>query len=90
MTPTDLKQKILSLRKYEFRGDMAGVAYNRGLAEAAELAAQALAEVVEENRALREAAQTVIDRWDSPQWVNTEPTSAVIGRLRAALAKDQA
>lgn len=35
--------------------------------------------------ALADAAQAVIDRWDSPLWKDAEPTAAVINRLREAL-----
>ena len=43
-----------------------------------------------ECEALRAAAQAVIDRWDTPLWKDVEPTAAVIGRLRAAVASEQA
>ena len=42
-----------------------------------------------ENETLRAAAQAVIDRWDTPLWKDVEPTAAVIGRLRAAVASEQ-
>lgn len=35
---------------------------------------------------LREAAQAILDRWDSPLWKETVATSSVMNRLRAALA----
>lgn len=37
-------------------------------------------------KVLSEAGQAVVDRWDTPLWKDVEPTAAVIGRLRAALA----
>lgn len=36
------------------------------------------------------AAQAVVDRWDTPQWKDAEPTAEFIGRLRAALAASRA
>jgi len=38
---------------------------------------------------LREAAQAVLDRWDSPawEWVKQGPTAALMADLRAALAQ---
>jgi chromosome segregation ATPase len=38
-----------------------------------------------ENARLREAAQAVIERWESPAWKDAEPTAAVICRLRDVL-----
>lgn len=38
-----------------------------------------------ENARLREAAQAVIERWESPAWKDAEPTAAVIYRLRDVL-----
>ena len=35
--------------------------------------------------ALRDAAQAVVDRWDTPLWKDVEPTAHVINRLRDAL-----
>lgn len=35
---------------------------------------------------LREAAQAVVDRWDSPKWKDEPHTAVFIVRLRAALA----
>ena len=35
---------------------------------------------------LRDAAQAVVDRWDTPAWKDAEPTGAFINRLRRALA----
>ena len=35
---------------------------------------------------VREAAQAVVDRWDSPLWKEAEATAHVINRLRQALA----
>lgn len=35
---------------------------------------------------VREAAQAVIDRWETPKWKDAEPTAAVIARLREALS----
>ena len=40
-------------------------------------------------RGLIDAAQAVIDRWDTPLWKDVEPTAAVIGRRRAAVASEQ-
>lgn len=40
-----------------------------------------------ENAALREAAQAVVDRWDTPNWKDAPATAEVIGRLRAELEK---
>lgn len=36
---------------------------------------------------IREAAQAVVDRWDSPLWKDVEPTAHVIARLRQALTQ---
>ena len=36
-----------------------------------------------------EAAQAVVDRWETPTWKDAEPTAAVIYRLRDILANDQ-
>ena len=38
---------------------------------------------------LREAAQAVLDRWDSPawEWLKQGPTAALMSDLRAALAE---
>ena len=33
------------------------------------------------------AAEDVVARWDTPTWKDAEPTAAVIGKLRAAIAK---
>jgi len=38
-----------------------------------------------ENARLRDAAQAVIERWESPAWKEAEPTAAVIYRLRDEL-----
>lgn len=38
-------------------------------------------------RSLIEAAEAVIDRWDSPKWKDQEPTAAVIHRLRVVIEK---
>lgn len=35
--------------------------------------------------ALVEAAQAVVDRWDSPNWSDAEHTGVLIGRLRELL-----
>jgi len=48
-----------------------------------------LVEVGTSARGLIDAAQAVIDRWDTPLWKDVEPTAAVIGRLRAAVASEQ-
>ena len=37
------------------------------------------------NKELIEAAQALIDRWDSPTWKETEHTGAYIARLRRAV-----
>lgn len=42
-----------------------------------------------ENANLREAAQAVINQWDSPNWKLTTHTGAIIGRLRAILAEHE-
>ena len=42
-----------------------------------------------ENARLREAAQAVVDRWETPLWKDAEPTAAVIYRLRSILSNDQ-
>jgi len=42
------------------------------------------------NTPLQQAAQAVIDRWDSPSWKDEPPTAVVIGALRKALADEQA
>lgn len=47
-----------------------------------------LVEVGASARGLIDAAQAVIDRWDTPLWKDVEPTAAVIGRLRAAVAAE--
>lgn len=41
--------------------------------------------------ALREAAQAVLDRWDSPawEWAKQGPTAALMADLRAALAQQE-
>ena len=36
---------------------------------------------------LRDAAQAVVDRWDTPLWKDAGPTAYVINRLRDALAE---
>ncbi len=38
---------------------------------------------------LREAAQSVIDRWDTPAWKDSAPTAVSINALRAALAEPE-
>ena len=48
-------------------------------------AAKTMQEFMRENRKLREAAQAVIDRWDTPHWKDVPATAEYIGRLRAAL-----
>lgn len=42
-------------------------------------------EVAEQMRALRAAAQAVVDRWDSPLWKDLPHTGEFIARLREAL-----
>jgi hypothetical protein len=39
---------------------------------------------------LIEAAQAVIDRWDSPKWRDEAPTAEFIGRLRKAVDEEKA
>ena len=39
---------------------------------------------------LAAAAQAVVDRWDTPNWKDVEPTADVINRLRKALTADNA
>ena len=41
--------------------------------------------MIDQNNALREAAQAVLDRWDSLDW-KAAPTADYMNRLRAALA----
>lgn len=41
---------------------------------------------LEEMEPLREAAQEVIDRWDTPLWKHALATAVIINRLRRALA----
>lgn len=50
-------------------------------------AAKTMQEFMRENRKLREAAQAVIDRWDTPHWKDVPATAEYIGRLRAALGE---
>lgn len=38
------------------------------------------------NKELIDAAQAVVDRWDSPKWKDEAPTADFINRLRLALA----
>lgn len=52
-------------------------------------AAKTMQEFMRENRKLREAAQAVIDRWDTPLWKDVPATAEYIGRLRAALGEKQ-
>ena len=40
-----------------------------------------------EHTRLREVAQAVIDRWDTPHWKAVPATAEYIGRLRAALGE---
>ncbi len=37
---------------------------------------------------ITKAAEVVIDRWEQPAWKDTEPTAAVIYRLRDALGRE--
>lgn len=37
---------------------------------------------------ITKAAEAVIDRWEQPAWKDTEPTAAVIYRLRDALGRE--
>ena len=39
---------------------------------------------------LVEAAQAVVDRWDSPNWKDEAPTAEFIGRLRKAVDEEKA
>ncbi len=41
----------------------------------------------ERMQAVIEAAQAVIDRWNTPLWKDVEPTAAVIYRLRDAIER---
>jgi hypothetical protein len=50
-------------------------------------AVEALAADAARYRWLREAAQAVIDRWDTPLWKDVPATAEYIGRLRAALGE---
>ena len=53
--------------------------------------AQALVErdeAREELAKITKAAEAVIDRWEQPAWKDTEPTGAVIYRLRDALGRE--
>lgn len=43
----------------------------------------------EELAALREAAQAVITRWDTPLWKDVPATAIYIDALRAALQEDE-
>ena len=43
-----------------------------------------------ESTALLAAAQAVVDRWDTPNWKDAEPTAVVIHRLRAAIEASRA
>lgn len=38
---------------------------------------------------LREAAQAVVERWDTPNWKDAEPAAATINRLRTALSANK-
>lgn len=50
------------------------------------LAEKLRADAAEAKRAaVREAAQAVIDRWETPNWKEAEPTADVIARLRNAI-----
>jgi hypothetical protein len=42
-------------------------------------------ELIKQGDALAEAAQAVVDRWDSPTWKGLEPTAEFINALRNAL-----
>jgi hypothetical protein len=48
------------------------------------------AQPVEHGHALREAAQAVVDRWDTPKWKDAPHTAEYINRLRRELAAAQA
>ena len=43
----------------------------------------------EELATLREAAQAVVDRWDTPLWKDVPATATYINALRAALQEDE-
>jgi rubrerythrin len=45
-----------------------------------------VARLREQLQKLRDAAQAVVDRWETPLWKDAEPTASVIYRLRDALA----
>ena len=45
-------------------------------------------EAREELAKITKAAEAVIDRWEQPAWKDTEPTGAVIYRLRDALGRE--
>ena len=51
---------------------------------------QQLARVTKQRDELLEAAQAVVDRWDSPTWKDTQHTAVYINLLRTAItyAKD--
>jgi len=40
-------------------------------------------------KTLREAAQAVCDRWDTPNWKDVEPTAVFIGELREAIKREE-
>jgi hypothetical protein len=40
-------------------------------------------------KSLREAAQSVVERWDAPVWKDVAPTAVFIGELRAAIANEE-
>ena len=44
-----------------------------------------ICEMAKQLSKLREAAQSVVDRWETPLWENVEPTAAFIYRLRDSL-----
>jgi hypothetical protein len=46
-----------------------------------------LVKVITDLAALRLAAQTVVNRWDSPKWKTEEGTAVSMNKLRKALEK---
>ena len=44
-----------------------------------------MTDLAEENRRLREAAQALVQRWDTPGWKDAPATGAYINAVRAAL-----
>ena len=78
-----LVERLRRLSTIEFGGYAAGMAV-----QAMDEAADALSALSQSDRELREAAQAVIEQWDTPNWKLDQPTADLINRLRAALTKD--